>query len=111
MKTTFLLLILAGLTYIYFHDPAAPNKGVAQIKLAPPRSSTIAAQAPIVALAPSSYARWKTGPTAQNDWKTGSNAQTEFEPFAPSLQATWNETPGYTIVSGAGRKSAPALRR
>jgi hypothetical protein len=65
----------------------------------------------VVAPAPPSYNRWKTGPnaendwktgpTAQNDWKTGPNAQTNFEPFAPSEQANWNPTPGYTIVSGA----------
>ncbi|HEY1582446.1 MAG TPA: hypothetical protein VGF73_05050, partial [Chthoniobacterales bacterium] len=54
----------------------------------------------VVAAAPSSYSRWKYGPTAQNDWKIGPNAQTSFEPFAPNEQADWNQASGYTIVAG-----------
>jgi hypothetical protein len=55
----------------------------------------------VIAPAPPTYDRWKTGPNAQNDWKTGPSAQTNFQPFARSEHATWNQTPGYTIVSGA----------
>jgi hypothetical protein len=38
--------------------------------------------------------------SSYNQWKTGPNAQTDFEPFAPKEQATRNETPRYSIVSG-----------
>jgi hypothetical protein len=110
MKLPFLLTLLAAAAYFYLHNSAPAAKTVA---IAPSRN-TVSAQAIIIAAAPSSYNRWKTGPNAQTDLKTGSNAQTDlktgpnaqtdFEPFAPNQQATWNQTPGYTIVSGLRQK-------
>ena len=97
MKQPLLLFVLAGLTFIYFFNPVALNSPVVKTASAEPRRNTVV----VIAPAPPSYNQWKTGPTAQNDWKTGPNAQTNFEPFAPNEQATWNQTPGYTIVSGA----------
>jgi hypothetical protein len=102
MRQLLLLSILAVLTYFYFNNPVAPASAVEKNYSAQPSRNTVAAQSLIIAPAPPSYNRWKTGPTAQNNWKTGPNAQTDFEPFAPNEQATWNQTPGYTIVSGAG---------
>jgi hypothetical protein len=98
MKQPLLLLILAALTFIYFYNPFPPAAPVAETVPAETRRNTVI----VVAPAPPSYNCWKTGPTAQNDWKTGPNAQTNFEPFAPSEQATWNQTTGYTIVGKAG---------
>ncbi len=100
MKQPLLLLILAALTFIYFYNPVPPAAPVAETVPAEARRNTVI----VVAPAPPSYNRWKTGPTAQNDWKTGPNAQTNFEPFAPSEQATWNQTTGYTIVANAGTR-------
>ena len=107
MKTSLLLTLLALATYFYLRNSAPVGKTVA----VPPSRSVVGTQAIIIAAAPSSYNRWKTGPNAQTDLKigpnaqtdlkTGPNAQTEFEPFVPNQQATWNQTPGYTIVSGA----------
>jgi hypothetical protein len=112
MKQPLLLLFLAVLTYFYFHTSDSPATPVAETESARPIPNRVASQTVVIASAPASYNRWKTGPiaqndwktgpTAQNDWKTGPNAQTNFEPFAPSEQATWNQTPGSTIVSGAG---------
>ncbi len=101
MKQPLLLLILAVLTYFYFQRSAPPDAQAAKTQSAPPLTNAVAAHNVISAPAPASYDRWKTGPTAQNDWKTGPNAQTDFQPFAPSEHAKWNQTPGYTIVSGA----------
>jgi hypothetical protein len=110
MKTSLLLTALAVAAYFYLHNTAPAAKVVA----APPSPKVAGAQAIIIAAAPSSYNRWKTGPNAQTDLKTGPNAQTDlrtgpnaqtdFEPFAPNQQATWNQTPGYTIVSGLRQK-------
>jgi hypothetical protein len=97
MKQRLLLFILAILTFIYFYHPAAPAAPMAQAASPEPPRATVV----VVAPAPPTYSRWKSGLTAQNDWKTGPNAQTHFEPFAPSEHATWNQTSGYTIVSGA----------
>jgi hypothetical protein len=99
MKTSLLLALLVGLIYYYYHD-ATPAPGTENSVSARPASTTVAAPAMIIASAPSSYDRWKTGPNAQTNLKTGPDAQTDFAPFAPSEQATWNQTPGYTIVSG-----------
>jgi hypothetical protein len=106
MKLPLLLTLLAVVAYFYLHNSAPAAKTVA----APTSRNVVSAQAIIIAAAPSSYERWKTGPNAQTDLKTGPNAQTDlktgpnaqtdFEPFAPNQQATWNQTPGYTIVSG-----------
>jgi hypothetical protein len=109
MKQPLFLSILAVLTYFYFHNSVSPaNKKTEPVQA---NRTTVAAQSLIIAPAQPSYNRWKTGPIAQNDWKTGPtaqtdwkigpNAQTDFEPFAPNEQATWNQTPGYTIMSGA----------
>ncbi|MGH8093860.1 MAG: hypothetical protein ACREIF_10345 [Chthoniobacterales bacterium] len=100
MKQPLLLVILAVLTYVYFRQPDAPTSPQEKTDPAAQNGKAVASQTVIIAPAPPYYDRWKTGPTAQNDWKTGPNAQTNFEPFAPSEQAAWNQTPGYTIVSG-----------
>ena len=100
MKPPLLLCILALLTFIYFYNPEAKHSETAKAAPAQPAVHTVAAPRPVVAFAPSSYERWKSGTTAQNDWKIGPNAQTAFEPFAPSEQANWNPNPGYSIIAG-----------
>ena len=91
----FLLALLAVSTCFYFHNSASPTPAVGNTISAQPASNTAAAQPLIIVAAPSSYNRWKTGP----------NAQTDFEPFAPNEQATWNETPGYTIIAGRSMRA------
>jgi hypothetical protein len=99
MKQPLLVALLAIATFFHFRDSAeketatekAPTSGAVRENAAP--------QPLIIAPAPSYADRWKTGPNAQTDLKTGPNAQTDFEPFAPDEQATWNQTPGYTITS------------
>jgi hypothetical protein len=100
MKTSLFLTFLTVAAYFYLRNSAP----AANTTAASPNRQVAAPQAIIIAAAPS-YTRWKTGPNAQTDLKTGPNAQTEFEPFAPSEQATWNQnqTPGYNIVSGGPR--------
>ena len=94
MKQPLLLFILAVATFVYFrHSPSAATEQ-AESASAQARRTNVAPQEVIVARGPSSYDRWKTGP----------NAQTDFEPFAPSEQANWNQNPGYTIIAGAGLK-------
>ena len=108
MKTSLLLALLAGLFYYHSHNSTAPAPAVEKAIAAAPARPTVAAPAVIIASArssydrwpSSSYERWKVGPNAQTDLKTGPNAQTDFAPFAPNEQATWNQTPGYTIVAG-----------
>ena len=107
MKQALVLALLAVSTYFHFRGSASPTPGDGKISST---RHTVAAQTFIIAPAPSSYDRWKTGPDAQTDLKTGPtaqtnlkmgpNAQTDFEPFAPNEQATWNQTPSWTIVSG-----------
>jgi len=97
MKTPLLIALLVGLVYYYYHhDPVIAAPANDKLAEARPIHTAIA-----IARAPSSYDRWKTGPNAQTDLKTGPNAQTDFLPFAPSEQASWNPTPGYTIVSSS----------
>jgi hypothetical protein len=98
MKIPLVLTMLAVATYMYFHNSASTTP--ARTTVDARSNNAVTAPAVIIAAAPSSYERWKTGPNAQTDLKTGSNAQTEFQPFAPNEHATWNQTPGYTIVSG-----------
>lgn len=108
MKTSLLLALLAGASYFYFHNPAS-TLPVGMTAVTRPGGNVSVPAVTIVA-APSSYDRWntglnaqtnlKTGPNAQTDLKTGPNAQTDFQPFSPSEHATWNQTSGYTIVSG-----------
>jgi curli biogenesis system outer membrane secretion channel CsgG len=111
MKIPLILALLAGATYLYFQNSAAPTP--AEVTAAARRSQTLAAPVVTIAAAPSSYERWKTGPNAQTDLKTGPNAQTEFQPFAPSEHATWNQTPGYTISGPqvSGRKVSRRMLR
>jgi hypothetical protein len=95
MKTPLLITLLLGLVYYYYHhDPVIAAPAAEKAVAVRPINTMVA-----IAHAPSSYDRWKTGPNAQTDLKTGPNAQTDFLPFAPSEQANWNPTPGYTIVS------------
>jgi len=107
MKASFLLvLILAGfIAYYLQYTPPKPQK--VAVTVPPPRPAPVS-QTVIVASSPSTYNRWassndrwKSGQNAQTDLKTGPNAQTNFEPFAPSEQANWNENPGYTIASAS----------
>lgn len=109
MKTPLLLAFLAGASYFYFHNPA-PTPPMQAMATARPAGNA-AVPAVTVAAAPSSYDRWKTGPNAQTDLKTGPNAQTDFQPFAPSEHATWNQTSGYTIVSGGNVRGRAASGR
>jgi hypothetical protein len=91
MRQDLLLALLAFSTFFYFHNRLPPDRAVGKTVAPQPASSTVAApRAIIVAAAPPSYNRWKTGP----------NAQTDFEPFAPNEQATWNRSSGYTIIGG-----------
>lgn len=95
MKHALFLAVLAVLTYVHFHGVGTS----ADAERSPVRAAPQTAPAAIVvAPAPSYAGRWKTGPNAQTDLKTGPNAQTNFEPFAPSEQASWNDTPGCTFV-------------
>jgi hypothetical protein len=98
MKQAFVFALLAVSTYFHFHGSNSPTSGDGKTNSTRPDSHAVA-QTWTVVPAPSSY-RWKTGPNAQTDLKTGPNAQTDFEPFAPNEQATWNQTPSWTIVSG-----------
>jgi hypothetical protein len=108
MKLSLLLAILTAALYFYLRNSApTPVQNVA----ARPADKIAASQTIVVATAPSYHDRWNTGPNAQTalkagpnaqtDLKTGPNAQTDFETFAPSQHAAWNQTPGYSIVSGA----------
>jgi hypothetical protein len=98
MKTSLVLTMLAVATYMYFHKSASTTPLGTTVDAR--SNNAVTAPAVVIAAAPSSYERWKTGPNAQTELKTGPNAQTEFQPFAPSEHATWNQTTGYTIVSG-----------
>jgi hypothetical protein len=109
MKLHLFLAILATALYVYLRNsPPTPLQNAA----ARPAQKTAAPNGIVIAAAPSYRDRWNTGPNAQTalqcgpnaqtDLKTGPNAQTEFEPFAPSQHAAWNQNPpGYSIVSGA----------
>jgi hypothetical protein len=91
MRQPILLALLAFSTFFYFHNRLPPTPAVSKtVAPQPARSTAAAPSAIIVVAAPPSYNRWKTGP----------NAQTDFEPFAPNEQATWNHSSGYTIVGG-----------
>ncbi len=100
MKQPLLLAVLAVATYFYFHNSTPRTSAAGNSLPAQAASNAVAVPAVTIVAASSSYNRWKTGPNAQTDLKTGPNAQTDFEPFAPNEQATWNQTPGYTIVAG-----------
>lgn len=107
MKTTFLLVLLLAGLIVYFFQYSPPKVQKAAITLPAPRPAPVS-QTVIIASAPPAYnrwapspERWKTGPNAQTDLKAGPNAQTDFAPFAPSEQASWNETPGYTVASAS----------
>ncbi len=101
MKTLLLLTLLAAAIYYHQGSPK-PVSTASNAVVAQPTSDRVVAKEIVVAPAPSYSDRWKTGPNAFTDLKTGPNAQVTFEPFAPSEQATWNQTPGYTIISGSG---------
>ena len=94
MKTPLLIALLLGLVYYYYHDSGAVGLAAEKAIAVRPTNTAI-----VIARAPSSYDRWKTGSNAQTDLKTGPNAQTDFLAFAPSEHAAWNQTAGYTIVS------------
>lgn len=109
MKQPFLIGLLAVATFFYFYN-SSPNSSAAEKApglakasaqpAAPLPEPHFAPAAPVIASLPSYSERWKTGPNAQTDLKAGPNAQTDFEPFAPSEQANWNNTPGYSVISG-----------
>jgi hypothetical protein len=100
MKTMLLLALLAALI-CYYHGPSKPAMAVIDTGAQRPPSGAMTQE--IVVAHTSAYRdRWKTGPNAFTDLKTGPDAQVSFEPFAPSEQANWNQSHGYTVVSGAG---------
>lgn len=101
MKQSILPLVLIVSTVIYLHNLSAQSGSALKNQIVGNARSQVAVPEPIIAPGPATYSRWKTGPTAQNDWKTGPNAQTNFEPFSPNEQADWNQSSGYTIISGA----------
>ncbi len=98
MRQPFLIALLAIATIIHFETSQSPSSKpttAAANPTARAASSNPVPAAPVIQIvsapARSSYAeRWKTGP----------NAQTDFEPFQPSEQEHWNDSPGYTVVSG-----------
>lgn len=94
MRQTLLLALLAVTAYFYFQNSGSSSSPA--VTTAPPEhTNSGAAPAPIIIADTSSlYSR---------RWKTGPNAQTDFEPFAPGEQSTWNRSSGYTITSGALR--------
>ncbi len=102
MKSVLLFTFLVAAVFCYFRDSplprSKPDHSTASAQPAP--QPLAAAPAVVIAPLPSYSTRWKTGPNAQADLKTGPNAQTDFEPFAPSEQANWNQTPGYTVIAG-----------
>lgn len=91
MRQTLLVALLAVTAYFYFQNSSSsPSPAAAPVSAE--HSNPVAAPAPIIIADTSSlYSR---------RWKTGANAQTDLEPFAPSEQATWNRSSGYTITSG-----------
>lgn len=97
MKTAFLLALIAAC--FYYYRPAQENAAPV-----PPAPKAVATSAIVIAALPSYSERWKTGPNAQTDLKTGPNAQVDFAPFAPSTMANWNQSSGYTIISGGLRR-------
>ncbi|MDQ2919729.1 MAG: hypothetical protein M3R10_07625 [Verrucomicrobiota bacterium] len=97
MKYFFLIAVIAVTIFAYFHESSADSK---KVFVEQPRAIRPAATSILIASNVPYNDRWKTGPNAQTDLKVGPNAQTSFEPFAPSEHATWNQTPGYTIVAG-----------
>jgi hypothetical protein len=96
MKTSLLLAVLAASIY-YYHGSSKPV-WTARDTATQPAANHVLGNKIIVAPAPSYSDRWKNACT---DLKSGPNAQVTFEPFLPDEQATWNQTPVYTIVSGA----------
>ena len=107
MKTTFAVVLLFAAAIVYFFQYTPPKVQKVAVAAPAPRPAPVS-QTVIVVSSPSTYNRWtssndrwKCGPNAQTDLKVGPNAQTNFEPFAPSEQANWNETPGYTVASAS----------
>ncbi len=103
MKTSLLLILLATCLYYYFQNNPVPRKATVENNATEPAQrphQASAAQGIVIAALPPYSERWKTGPNAQTDLKTGPNAQVDFAPFAPSEMANWNQSSGYTIVSG-----------
>ena len=100
MKQPLLLLILVLATCFYLGNSALKISTLGQKEDSQPRPPAPASSGVVVATS-STYYQWKSGPQAQNDWKVGENAQTNFEPFAPNEQDSWNQSPGYTVLSGA----------
>jgi hypothetical protein len=100
MKIFLLFALLAGSLYYYQGSPKPAATATDAVNtVSQSASNRVAAKEIVVVPAPSYRDRWKTACT---DLKTGPNAQVTFEPFLPNEQANWNQTPGYTIVAGAG---------
>lgn len=105
MKTSIFFAILATALYFYLRTsaPIPVQKVVSKPVERTTRSQTI-----VVAAVQPYHDRWSAGPTlasgpnAQTELKTGPNAQTDFEPFAPSEHAKWNQNqaPMYSNASG-----------
>jgi hypothetical protein len=105
MKTSFLLLLLAGLLYYHFQGSPVPRHAVADSEAGEKNSRGARDRNPaegiVIAALPSYSERWKTGDNAQANLKTGPNAQTDFAPFIQVVTPPpSNGSPGYTSVSG-----------
>ena len=105
MKTSFLLLLLAGLLYYHFQGSPVPRRAVADTEAGEKNSRTARDKNPadriVIAALPSYSERWRTGDNAQTNLKTGPNAQTDFAPFVQVVTPPpSNGSSGYTSVSG-----------
>ena len=97
MRQPLLLALLAIATFFYFHNGTSTtspqNAAATHPTSSHPATPTAEKPAPVIVVAAARS-------TYEGRWKTGPNAQTDFEPFLPSEQAHWNDTPGYTVISG-----------
>ncbi len=95
MKTSLLLLPLAGLTYSYFQNNPVPRRAGPETSLTKessrPAYHTNRAEGIVIAALPSYSERWRNG----------DNAQTDFTPFVRVVTPPpTHPSSGYTSVSG-----------
>jgi hypothetical protein len=104
VKTSFLILLLAGLLYYHFQGSPVPRRAVdaeAAEKNSRAAGDRNPAERIVIAALPSYSERWRTGDNAQTNLKTGPNAQTDFAPFVQVVTPPpSNGSSGYTSVSG-----------
>jgi hypothetical protein len=94
MRQTLLLALLAVTAYFYFQNSSS-SQSPPTTKVSAEHSDSVAGPAPIIIA--------DTSTLYSRRWKTGANAQTDFEPFVPGEQSTWNRSCGYTITTRDGR--------